>query len=256
VDVPLRDLRLWIVLAVVASALAATAGILITRQGENPAARRRAFDIRTEREVSTLLAGIPQEGNTLGRPTAPVTLQMFSDLECLTAKRWVLHLLPAIIQRFVRPGIIKIQYRSLKTDTHNATVFINQQSAAIAAGKQDKMWTFAETFYHEQGREYTPYVTERYLDGIASQVPSLNLTQWHSERAPGTFSTQVVSDDQAARSFGMHDTPGFAIGHTGSKLKDFVGRIIFLEFPGFGMMKYPVSLITTQDLKNAIKELT
>jgi protein-disulfide isomerase len=134
-------------------------------------------------------------------------------------------------------------------------VFINQQAAALAAGRQDKMWTFVETFYHEQGKEYTPYVTERYLDSIASQVPGLNLAKWHSERATGTFSAQVVSDDQAARKFGMHDTPGFAIGRTGHKLKDFVGRHIFMEFPGFGFMKYPVSLITTRDLESAIKGL-
>jgi hypothetical protein len=29
----------------------------------------------------------------------------------------------------------------------------------------------------------------------------------------------------------------------------------FLEFPGFGRMKYPVSLITTHDLRKAVKEL-
>ena len=31
-------------------------------------------------EVTALLAGIPQAGNALGRPTAPVTLQYFGDL--------------------------------------------------------------------------------------------------------------------------------------------------------------------------------
>jgi protein-disulfide isomerase len=250
-----RKLTLWIVLALTAIALGGTAGILITRHTSDAAARQQALDMRIRGEVSTLLAGIPQEGDTLGRPTAPVTLQVFGDLECLTAKRWVLHLLPAIINEFVRPGIIKIQYRSLKTDTHNAAVFISQQAAALAAGEQDKTWTFVETFYHEQGKEYTPYVTERYLDGIASQVSGLKLARWHDERAAGNLSAQVVSDDHAARSFGMRDTPGFAIGRTGGKLKDFSGRIVFLEFAGFNMMRYPVALITTQDLKKAIKEL-
>jgi protein-disulfide isomerase len=248
-------LHLWIIVTLTAVALGVSVGVLITKRSSHPAARGQALDMRAEREVSSLLAGIPQKGDTLGHPTAPVTLQIFGDLECLTAKRWVLHLLPAIINQYVRPGIIKIQYRSLKTDTHNATVFINQQDAALAAGTQDKMWTFVETFYHEQGKEYTPYVTERYLNGIADQVPGLNRARWHSERAAGIFSAQVVSDDQAARNFGMHDTPGFAIGRTKGKLKDYVGRIIFLEFPGFGVMKYPVSLITTQDLQKAIKEL-
>jgi protein-disulfide isomerase len=216
----------------------------------------RAFDARVEQEVKDLLAGVPQEGNTLGRPEAPVTLQIYADLECLTVKLWVVSLLPPIIRKYVRPGILKIQYRSLKTDTHNPGVFVNQQAAALVAGIQNKLWTFAETFYYEQGKEYTHYVTERYLDRIARQIPGLNLARWHSERATGRLTAQVVTDDQIARTIGFHDTPGFMIGRTGGKLRDFVGRIVILEFPGFGRMRYPVSLIDTQDLKKAIKELS
>ena len=33
-------------------------------------------------QVDALLAGIPQKGNTLGNPKAPVTLQEFADLQC------------------------------------------------------------------------------------------------------------------------------------------------------------------------------
>jgi hypothetical protein len=94
------------------------------------------------------------------------------------------------------------------------------------------------------------------LDDIASQVPGLHLARWHSERATGTLSAQVVGDDQAAWNFGMHDTPGFAIGRIGYELKDFVGRIIFMEVAGFSMMRYPVSLITTQDLQKVVEQLT
>jgi hypothetical protein len=156
------------------------------------------------------------------------------------------------LQEFVRPGIVKIEFRSFKTDTHNATSFINQQSAALAAGTQNKLWSFVETFYHEQGQEYTPYATESYLNNIAHQVPGLNLARWHSERAVGQLSSRVVSDDRTARTLGFHDTPAFRIGRTDRALKNFSGREIIL----YAGQKNPVSLIDTQDIRTAIKELT
>ena len=45
------------------------------------------------------------------------------------------------------------------------------RSRRCAAGKQNKMWNFIETFYHEQGEEDSGYVTEKYLQGIASAGP-------------------------------------------------------------------------------------
>lgn len=216
---------------------------------------RSAQQRRTDQQITTLLAGIPQTGATLGRPTAPVTLQFFGDLECLTTKNWVIHLLPAIIEDYVRRGLIQIEYRAFKTDTLSPATFVRQQTAALAASAQNKLWNYIETFYHEQGREYTPYATESYIDNIATQVPGLNLAKWHQDRQTGRRSERVVAEDQAGRAVGFHDTPAFLIGRTGGRLKDFTGRIIYLEFAGFRRMKYPVALIDAQDLKKTIKEL-
>lgn len=161
----------------------------------SPNSSRAGQDARYDREVSTLLAGIPQEGRTLGSPTAPVTLQVFADLEDEDSRHWVIRLLPTIIEEFVRPGTLKIEYRSYKTNTIHPGTFVKQQAAAIAAGAQGMLWNFVETFYLEQGREYTPYVTESYLDNIASQIPGLNIAQWHKDRNDGRRSEQVVADD-------------------------------------------------------------
>jgi protein-disulfide isomerase len=215
-----------------------------------------ALKARADREVGSLLGGIPQQGNALGRPTAPVTLQVFGDLECLTVKNWVITLLPAIIQQFVRPGLVQIQYRSFKTDTHNLEVFLNQQSAALAAGAQKKMWNFIETFYYEQGKEYTPYATEGYLDGIAGQVPGLSRARWHRDRENAGLAERVVADDQSIRALGFHDTPAFMIGRTGGLMKKLTGRHIVLQFPGYSRMRNPLSLIDALDLRKAIQALT
>lgn len=212
-------------------------------------------DRAAEREVARLLAGIPQQGDALGRPTAPVTLRVFSDLECLTARGWWTRLLPAIIERFVRSGAVRIEFRSFKTDTHDARTFLKQQAAAIAAGEQHKLWSFVETFYYEQGKEYTPYATERYLENIAAQVPGLQIARWVRDRRDGGLTERVVTDDKAVRELGFHDTPAFMIGRTGGPMRKLTGRHIVLQFPGYARMRNSVSLIDARDLQQAIDGL-
>lgn len=176
---------------------------------------------RPTNQISALLGGIPQKANVLGRSTAPVTLQYFGDLECPVCREFTLTALPSIIQRWVRGGELKIEYRSLETATREAEVFKAQQVAALAAGRQDKMWNFVETFYHEQGEEDSGYATEGYIQDIAKQVPGLDLATWMSDRNDVALADEVASDGQAANGDGLEGTPAFLIGRSGSALRRF-----------------------------------
>ena len=170
----------------------------------------------TRSEVSALLRGLPQSGDVLGRPAAPVTLQYFGDLQCPVCRSFTIGALPSIVQKWVRGGLLKVEYRSLETATREPEVFKSQQVAALAAGKQDKMWQFVETFYHEQQEEGTGYVTESYIQGIAKQVPGLSLSKWASDRNDPALVNQVASDMQAANNEGLNGTPAFLIGRSGA----------------------------------------
>lgn len=200
-----------VVVAVVVVILIATGG-----GGSKKVAPHSAEANQTVAAVNTLIDGIPQSGNVLGSPNAPVTLQYFGDLECPICKQFTLGALPSIIQKWVRTGKVKIEYRSLETATREPETFKTQQVAALAAGKQSKMWNFLETFYHEQGEEDSGYVNESYLQGLAQQVPGLNLTTWTNDRANQALVTQVATDAQAANNAGFTGTPSFLIGKTGS----------------------------------------
>ncbi|MCL2769095.1 MAG: DsbA family protein [Solirubrobacterales bacterium] len=172
-------------------------------------------------EVTTLLNGIHQSGNTLGSPTAPFTLQYFGDLECPICREFTLSTLPTVIARYVRTGKLKIEYRSLETATREPETFRTQQVAAMAAGKQNLMWHFVELFYHEQGQEDSGYVTESYLEGLAKQVPGLDLSRWHTDRADPALAEQVNTDAQAASANGFTGTPSFLLGPSGGKAEVF-----------------------------------
>lgn len=166
----------------------------------------------TAAEVSDLLGGIPQHGSVLGDPHAPVTVQYFGDLECPFCRRFTLAVLPLLIQRYVRAGKLKITYRSLETATRDPEVFKIQQAAALAAGEQDKLWNFIEFFYHEQREEDSGYVTESYLQGLAQQIPGLNLIAWTAARDQPRLLETLARDERAAQESGLDATPSFRIG--------------------------------------------
>ena len=246
-----RRARLGITAVVVAAAICG--GLITTGCSSNRYVQVSSAKSKIQQEVSELLSGIPQNGNTLGQPTAPVTLQIFGDLECVDVRTFSLLILPWIIRDFVRSNVLKIQYRSLETDTLHPQVFLIQQAAALAAGRQDKMWNFVEIFYHEQGQEYTNYVTEKYLQDIASQIPRLDLTQWDSNRNEIDLAKKAATDNNTARALGFHDTPSFLIGRTGEKMTKLFGYQI-MELTG-RRLRHPESLVDVTLLREAIERL-
>jgi protein-disulfide isomerase len=213
-----RLTRLGIVVAVVVVAIVV---VLIATGGSKKSAIPTTAAAKNQNvsEVTSTVGGIPQNGNVLGHPNAPVTLVYYGDLECPICKEFTLEALPSIIQNQVRTGKLKIEYRSLETATREPEVFRSQQVAALAAGKQNKMWNFLELFYHEQGEEDSGYVNESYLQNLASQVPGLSLTKWTSDRAEPALANQVAADAQAANDQGFNGTPAFQLGKSGQTLQ-------------------------------------
>ena len=172
-------------------------------------------------EINALLADIPQSANALGEPVAPVSLEYFGDLECPFCRDFSLEVLPSIIQRWVRTGKLRIEYRALQTATHEPDVFVAQHVAALAAGKQGKAWHFVETFYAEQGEEGSGYVTEAYLEGIASQIPHLDLPRWATDRKDPELVREIARDAEAAGNAGLTGTPTFLLGASGGAMRTF-----------------------------------
>ena len=165
----------------------------------------------TSASVNQLLTGIPQSGATLGNPKAPVTMTYYGDYQCPVCKDFTVSGgFPQLVANDVRSGKVKVVYKSFCTATCNGpdpNVFNTQQVAGLSAGEQSKFWQFTELFYHEQGQEDTTYVNENYLQGLAKQIPGLNLTTWQSDRNNASLTSQVNSDQSTARSIGVSGTP-------------------------------------------------
>jgi protein-disulfide isomerase len=221
----LRRTRLASLGVVIAVVLASIVVILVATGGSSGTTRilaRSKAANETIARVTSLVGGIPQNGSVLGDPRAPVTLQYYADLECPVCQQFsTTGALPSIINKWVRPGKLKIEYVSMQTATREPEVFRAQQVAALAAGRQRKMWQFVELFYNEQGEEGSGYVTERYIQNLAQQVPGLNLASWAGDRQDQTLVSKLNADAQAASNAGFNGTPSFLVGRTDGALKQF-----------------------------------
>ena len=198
----------------IAVALVAVA-IAISSSGGNKTIKVNSAAARqAAASVNTLLAGIPQSGATLGNPNAKVTVTEFGDLECPICAEFATGAEQQIITNDVKTGKVKLVYRSLETASQGspiANVFPTQQVAAYAAGKQGKEWNYILLFYSEQGQEDTGYVTESYLDSLATQTTGLNLATWKADRSDPSLAAQVTADAQAASAKHFVSTPSVVV---------------------------------------------
>jgi hypothetical protein len=176
------------------------------------------WESRAIKRTEVLLAGVPQHGTVLGRPQAPVTLQFFGDLQCPESRQVMLGALPFLIRHWVRDGQLRILFRSAKTETFDKSEFLGQQIAALAAGRQRKMWTFVDLFYREQRPEFTRYADDDFLEGIAVQA-GLSLEVWEEDRESEGMGRDIESDEVMAKTRAMESTPSFLIGPTGGEAR-------------------------------------
>jgi protein-disulfide isomerase len=206
-----RDKRLKMIGGIVLAGVAIVAVLVAISSGGGSSETGKQTGTQAKQtvaSVNSLLNGIPQNGAILGNPKAPVTMTYYGDLECPICKAFTLQGgFPQLVSKDVRDGKVKVVYKAFETATRDPNVFKNQQVAALAAGRQQKFWDFAELFYREQGAEDTGYVNEDYLQGLAKQVPGLSLTKWESDRNDGALANQIAADGAQGTKAGVTGTP-------------------------------------------------
>ena len=88
----------------------------------------------------------------------------------------------------------KIEYLSLRDRDARTGNLPHPAEGGLAAGKQKKAWHYIELFYNEQGAEDSGYVTEKYLQNLAQQIPGLNLAKWQTDRSNPKFEAEIAAD--------------------------------------------------------------
>ena len=164
--------------------------------------------------VNTMFRGIPQDGNVLGSPNAPVTLVEYVDLQCPYCREFESTVLPAVVKNYVRTGKVKIDQRILAFIGPDSS---RGRNAVVAAGRQNKFFNLMELLYFNQGAENTGWLSDGKVEQAAKAV-GLNLAAFNSTRNSGAVTSAVSAFDSVAKADGVHSTPTLLVGKSGGTL--------------------------------------
>jgi protein-disulfide isomerase len=165
-------------------------------------------------EINSELKGIPQNGMSLGAAKAPVTLLEYVDLQCPICREFESVVMPNIIEKYVKPGKLRIETRVLKfigPDSDKA------RKAMLAAAKQNKAYDFALVLYANQGTENTGWLSDEFMNQIAGSVPGLRVREMLSEMNSSSVSSQADEMDKQGAADKVPGTPTLYVGKTGTK---------------------------------------
>ena len=167
-------------------------------------------------ETSALLAGIPQHGNALGSPKAPVTLVEFADPQCPYCGEWARGALPDLVRQYVRTGRVRVVFNGMSFVGPDSELALR---TALAAGQQNRLWHVLDLLYRNQGTENTGWVTEGLLAGIGAAVPGLDGPRMLAQRDAPDVSAALDAAAANADTHGINSTPSFLAGPTGGRLE-------------------------------------
>jgi protein-disulfide isomerase len=177
----------------------------------------------SQRDVTRILRGIPQDGLTLGDPGAPVLLVEFADLQCPFCRQFAATSWPDIVKRYIRTGKVRMELRLVNILGEDS---VKANKAVMAAALQNRMWDASMRFYDVQGPERSGYVTDRFLRGVLGGVHGLD-----AERAMRDRSSPKVTDALAAvhsmqSRYDVHSTPTLMIGSDFNDLQPVADGVI------------------------------
>jgi protein-disulfide isomerase len=118
-------------------------------------------------EAVAAFAGVPQHGAVLGKATAPATLTVFEDPQCPFCRQWNIDTLPTVVDRYVRTGRLKIEYRGIVVIGVNSVAGLR---AIYGAAPQNKLWNLNEALYERQGEENSGWITLPVIRDAAREV--------------------------------------------------------------------------------------
>ena len=161
-------------------------------------------------ETAALLDGIPQRGNTLGSPTAPVRLVEYADPQCPFCAQYARDVLPALIRDYVRTGKVELVFRGLW--------FLGPDSGTAlrtvtAAAPQKRFWNALELLYRNQGPE-NAWVTDGVLRSIVTGAGA-DADRVFAARDGAAVTATIDRWSRLAQADGINAVPAFFVGRRG-----------------------------------------
>jgi hypothetical protein len=187
---PLPRRGRWWVILVLLLGLLALGYLLVNVATQKP--NKNTVHIEGIGTAQELFGGVPQEGARLGSEDAPVTVQVFDDVQSSDCREAFLSTIPELTEKYARPGTVKFLYRHYSNSENE----IEEGSYGVeAAAEQGYGWQYAYLFFVNQKEADRFGVSEaensraglrkNFLLSVAGAVEELNGPEWEEALEKG-----------------------------------------------------------------------
>lgn len=206
--------RLWVILA-----LALTAALLVFALVEisTKEAGREFVRVKGIAEAQRTFAGVPQERDRIGSADAPVSVQIFNDLQCGTCAEAFLGTVPPLVERYARPGEAKllIRHYSFARNALQLGFF-----GAEAAAEQNYGWQYSYLFFRNQDEAERFGVSDEFLEELAASVGELDVDEWRryleaEGGEDGEIATRLEGHEELGTDLGIRAEPAAIVNGPG-----------------------------------------
>jgi protein-disulfide isomerase len=174
-------------------------------------------------EAQELFGGVPQEGDRLGSSDAPVTIQVFNDIQCSSCRDDFLRTVPPLMEKYVRPGDVQLLWRHYSNSESPQELGFY---GAEAAADQGYGWQYIYLFFRTQ-EEAKRFTSESsfpdFAKSIAGGVEELDIEEWEKDLeenggSDGAIQKRLEASEELGRNLGIRVGQGMVLsGATGTR---------------------------------------
>lgn len=151
------------------------------------------------------------DGEKLGRPDAPLAMEIYGDFQCPVCGRFAKEYLPRLVADFVKDGRLRLIPRDIAIlDPGSAGESLGSAVGAVCAGVQDRYWEYHDLlFWNQAGENLGAFRAERLA--LMAEALDLDRAAWDECVADPARGQAVRALTTSAAARGIVSTPTLAI---------------------------------------------
>lgn len=147
-------------------------GIVSLSVGEH---RTEELKVEGAGEVQELIGGIRQLGDRLGLEDAPITIDVFNDVQCPHCADYQFEVIEPLIREQVRTGHAQMNFHHFPLGRKTVTL---GGMAAEAAGLEDAQWQYVSLLMRNLDQAPERGLDEEFLREIAAGIQRFEVEPW------------------------------------------------------------------------------
>jgi len=153
----------------------------------------------------------------VGSTDATATATVYGNWKCPYTRKFVVNQLPTVVERFVAPGALRLEFRAIAYRGGEAFLGPDAPRAAragLAVWRADpgSYWSYFGTVFANQPAEHREWATTDRLLAFADAAGVDNLGRVERDVESGADADAVRATVQAARERGVHTVPRVVAG--------------------------------------------